>query len=80
MMGKGEFSNVDHLLVLMEERSDGQKIQDDVNDAKFKGLVEYIDGTDSYLILPAKNTGAWLNVRVTTVTGTVLAATEFFDF
>ena len=47
----------------------------DINDAKLKELVADIERTDRRLILRAKNTGAWLNVRGTTLTGRVLSAT-----
>ena len=80
VMGEGEFSNADHLLALREERCDGQKNQDDVNGAKLKKLVADLDYTDRRPILRSKNTVAWLNVHVTTVTGTVLDSTEFRDF
>ena len=73
--GEGEHSNADHLLALSEEMRDGQKIQDYVNNAKIKELVVDLDVTDRRLILHAKNTGAWTNVRGTTLIGTVLAAT-----
>ena len=39
MMRGGAFSNADHLLVIGEERRDGQKDPDDVNETKPKGLV-----------------------------------------
>ena len=54
-------------------------IWDYVNDAKLKELIADLDETDLFLILHSKSTGAWLNVRDTTVTGIVLAATEFID-
>ena len=37
---------------------DGQKMWDDVNDAKLKKLVADLYGTDRSLILRAKNKGA----------------------
>ena len=80
MTGEGKFSNADHLLVLREERYDGQKIRDYTNDAKLKDLVSDLDSADQLVILRAKNTGAWLNVQGTMVTGTELAATEFWWF
>ena len=73
--GEGAFSNANHLLKFREERRDGQKNRDDANDAKLKELVADLDTTNRRLIIHAKNTGAWLNVRGTTVTGTLLAAT-----
>ena len=53
---------------------------EDVNDAKLKELVSDLDSTDHCLILRDKNTGAWLNVRGTTVTGKVLASMGFNYF
>ena len=50
------------------------------NETKLEGLVCDLKGTNICLILRAKNTGAWLSVRGTTVSGTVLSATEFWDF
>ena len=80
VMGEGTFSNAIKFLVLREERRDGQKIWDNVNDAKLKGLVADLDGTSHCMIVRSRNTGAWLNVRGTTVTGTVLLAMEFCEF
>ena len=57
----------------------GQKLRDGTNDAKLEGLVRDIDTTVRSLILRAKITGAWLNVRGTTVTGTLFLAMDFFD-
>ena len=73
-------SNPYHLLALREERNDGQKIMDGVNDAKLKDLVADLNTTDWRLILHTKNTDAWLNVWGTTLTGTLLAAIEFWYF
>ena len=52
--GGGDFSNANNLLGLTEERIDGQKNRDDANDAKIKGLVGDLIGTDRCLILHAK--------------------------
>ena len=76
----GAFSNTNHLMELMEERCNGQTTREDVNCTKLKGLVRDLNFTDQSLILRAKSTGAWLNVRGTTVTSTVFLATEFRDF
>ena len=70
VMEESMFSNTDHPLMLMEESFDGQKKWDDANDVKLKGLVRDLDTTKGHIILCAKNTGAWLNVQGTTVTGT----------
>ena len=57
-----------------------KKIRDDTNNSKLKGLVNDIEAPGRCLILSANNTGYWLIIRGTTVTGTVLAAMEFHDF
>ena len=75
-----EFSTANNLLDIREERSDGQKVQDDSNGAKLKGLAKDIKAIDNCLIIRAKNTVSWPTVRGTTVTGTVLAATDFCGF
>ena len=78
--GGEAFSNADHLWTLGEERCDGKKDREASFETKIKGLVRDLKGTEKRLILCAKNTGAWLSVRGTTVSGTVLSATEFQDF
>ena len=78
--GGGEFSNSEYLRKLREEKRDGQKDRYEVNKTKLKGLVQDIKGTNRCLILRAKNTGAWLSVHSTTVSGTVFSAIEFLDF
>ena len=65
---------------IREERRDGQKIQDDTNKAKLKWLVKYLESLDLCLVLRAKNTGSWLTVQGTLVTGTVLLAKGFRNF
>ena len=69
-----------HLLMLREEMRDTHKNWDDTNDARLKGLVGDLLGFYWHLILRAKNTGAWLNIRCNAVTGTVMLATEIRDF
>ena len=65
----------------MEERRNGQKNQDDVNDAKLKKLVADLDGTNCCLILCAKKyIGDWLNVQYNMVTWKRLAAKYFCCF
>ena len=49
-------------------------------DSRLKGLVIDIRGTDKGLLLRVKSIGVWLSVRGTTVSGTVLSATEFQYF
>ena len=80
VMGVGEFYKNNNILALREETCNKQKNQDDTNDTKLKGLVRYLDITNHRLILYTKNTGAWMNVRGTTVTGTVFPVMEFCDF
>ena len=74
------FSNGNQLLALREERLDGKKNCYDVNGTKIKEIVTNLNGNDHCLILRAKNIVTWLNVQDTTVTGTLLAATEFSGF
>ena len=78
--GGGGFSNSYHLWTLSEEWCDGKKSQDVNYQSRLKGLVINIQGTDKRLILHAKITGAWMSVCGTTVSGTVLYATEFRYF
>ena len=80
VIGGGEFSNTDLLLAIKEEKRYMQKNCNDVNDATIKGFVGGIKGTDRRLILRAKNTGIFLNLRCTMVTGTVLLTTELSYF
>ena len=54
MTREGAFSDAYHLLVIKEERRDRKKNQDEVNDAKLKGLVKDFYGTDHRLIPRAK--------------------------
>ena len=80
MKGECKFFSANHLLSLREERCDGQKNWDDVNDTKIKELVADLLSADRRLILRTKNIGAWQNVKGNMVTGAVLAATEFCGF
>ena len=73
--GGGAFSNADHLWTLREERRDKKKDRDVAYEYRLKGLVRNIKVTDKLLLIRAKNTGAWLSVSGTTVSGTVLSAT-----
>ena len=52
--GVSAFSTDNRLLVFREETRDGQKILDDANDTKLKGLVYDIETPDCRLILNAK--------------------------
>ena len=72
-------SNASHLQTLGEERRDRNKYREAANKTKLKGLVRNLKGTNRRLILRDKITGSWLSVRGTTVSSTVLSATEFRD-
>ena len=76
----GASSNSDHLWNLSEERRGGKKDRDVAHESIIKDLVNNLIGTDKRLLLRSKSTGAWMSVRDTTVSGTVLSATEFRDF
>ena len=51
-----------------------------MNGAKLKGIISDQGAFEKILFLCAKHMGAWLSVRGTTVTGVVLAATDFIYF
>ena len=70
-------SNADHIRILSKGRGDIKKDQDAAYESKLKGLLSDLKGTNKCLLLRAKNTGAWMSVHGTTVSGTVLSATEF---
>ena len=76
MTRKGAFSNAEHLRTLSEEQRDGKKDRDVVYKSKSKGLVSNLKGTEKRLLICDKVTGVWLSVLVTTVSGTLLFATE----
>ena len=80
MIVGGAFSNTGHLRTLSEERRDRKKYWDSAYKTNLKGLVGNLKGNYTHLILRAKITGAWLSVRGTTVSDTVLSATKFRDF
>ena len=73
--GGGAFSNADHLRILSEDQRDSNKDRDFAQKSRLKGLVCNLKGTDTRLRVRAKSTGAWLSVRGTTVSGTVLSDT-----
>ena len=66
--------------MIREERRNGQKSQDDTNEAKLKWLVKDLKTLDRRIILRAKNTGSWLTVQDIIVTSIVLSATEPSNF
>ena len=76
----GAFSNANYLQKIGEERHDGQKDQEVVEDTKLKGSDWDIKGANRHLILQAKIIGSWMSVRSTTVSVTVFSATEFWYF
>ena len=51
-----------------------------MNDAKPWGVVSNQGSFKKRILLRAKHTGAWMSVRGTMVTDTVLTATEFRNF
>ena len=53
---------------------------DDANDATLKVLVGDLKGNDRRIFLQAKNTGAWMSLRSTMVTGGVFPAMQFRNF
>ena len=73
--GGGEFSNADHLRTLSEDQRERKESQDVAYKYRLKGLVRYIKDNDKSLLLRAKSTGAWMSIRGTTVSVTVLSAT-----
>ena len=77
--GGGAFSNDNHLRTLSGERHDEKKDWDVAYKLRLKDLVRNLKGTDKRLLLRAKTTGARMSVRGTTVSGTVLSATELWD-
>ena len=78
--GERALSTTNHLLVISEERCDGQKIQDDANEAKLKELVKDHEKLDRRLILCAKNTGEWTTLWGNMAIVAVLAAMKFCGF
>ena len=80
MAGGGEFSNAYHFRTLSREQPDGKKYLDVAHESRLKGLLSGIKGSDNRLLVRAKITGAWMSVRGTTVSGTVISSTKFRDF
>ena len=78
--GGGAFSKADHLRTLSEERHDRKRDQDVTHESRLKFLVSNLKGTDKRLLLHSKKTGTWSSVRGTTVSDTVLSATESWYF
>ena len=67
--GDRSLSTANCLMDLREEKHDRQKIWNDPNKTKLRGLVNYIAAPDRRLILFAKNIGYWMTLWGTMVTG-----------
>ena len=80
VMGDREISTADHLWSVKEERRDGKKYWDEVNDAKIRGIVNDQGNFEKRLFLYAHHTGSWLSVWSTIVNGIVPTTTEFCGF
>ena len=80
MKGESGFSTTDILQAVKEEIRDGRKTRDDVNEAKVEVIVDTLDTFDHHQFLRAKQTGSYMNIQGTTVTGTVLSAMVFCVF
>ena len=78
--GGGGGSNANHLWTLSEEQRDRKESWDVAYESKLKGVVNNIKVRDKHILLRSKSTGSWMRVRGTTVSGTLLSATEFRDF
>ena len=65
---------------LREERRDRKKIRDDAKNLKLVVLFMELKATDRRLIIRAKNTGYWMTVWGTILTGIVIVAMEFCNF
>ena len=63
-----------------EERRDWEKDRDVANDTKLWGIASDQSVFEKRLFLRAKHTGFWMSIWGITVTGTVIAATEFRGF
>ena len=71
------FSTSDHIWVVKGVRHDGKKYRYTTNKMKLQGIISNQGTIKKLLFLFAKHTSDWLVVWGNTVTGTVLAATEF---
>ena len=69
-----------HTFINIVEILLSQKFKGGEEGYKMQGLVRDLRETDKRLILHAKIKSAWLSVRGTIVSGTVLSATEFWYF
>ena len=76
----GGVSTSDNLWAVKEERQDGNKDRDDANDTKSRRIINAQGNLDKRLFMRANHMGSWMSVQGTTVTGTLLTATQFCDF
>ena len=72
VMRERKFSIIYHPQEVKEERSEGMKTQDDVNDAKLEWIDKDFDILDFCLFLRAKQMSSYLTIQGTTAFGTVL--------
>ena len=78
--GEREFSTDEHMQAVKAEQLEDKKYQDIANDVKLRGIIRYQGAFKKLLFLRYKQMGAWMGARGTTVTGTILAATELCYF
>ena len=79
LAGESEFSTTYNLQAVKEERCGGKK-SSDVNDIKLEVIFNHIPTLERSLFIHAKDMGSCLTVWGTTVTGKLLAVTEFCGF
>ena len=74
LMGESGFSTTYHFHEVKEERIEGRKTRDDIKNSKLERIVKDFKIIDRRLFLCSNQTGSWITIMVTTVTGTVLPA------
>ena len=62
VMGESEFSTAGHLQLVNEERRDGRKTRDNINNVKLEVIVDTLNASDHCPFLRAKQTHYWLTV------------------
>ena len=67
--GEREFSTADQIWAVKEERRDGKKYWDVVNDAKLWGIISDQDAFEKRLLICSKHMGFCMRVRGTTFIG-----------
>ena len=80
LAGESEFSTTYNLQAVKEERCDGKKTWDDVNNTKLDVISKNFPTLERRPFLRAKYMGSFLTVWGTIVIDTVLTATEICDF